>query len=91
MAGPLSFKGSMPVRINVSVVNVPLPSISADLGFSATDPQWMVNAYALTFAGYFLLGGRFADVYGFEWSSDDVFGFDLVTSAAPCFFSLSRK
>jgi EmrB/QacA subfamily drug resistance transporter len=52
------------VILDVSVVNVALPSIRADLGFSAVDLQWVVNAYALTFAGFLLLGGRAADLLG---------------------------
>jgi EmrB/QacA subfamily drug resistance transporter len=46
------------------VVNVALPSIRSDLGFSAVDLQWVVNAYTLTFAGFLLLGGRAADLLG---------------------------
>ena len=52
------------VILDVSVVNVALPSIRADLGFSATDLQWVVNGYTLTFAGFLLLGGRAADLLG---------------------------
>jgi EmrB/QacA subfamily drug resistance transporter len=52
------------VVLDVSVVNVALPSIRRDLGFSAVDLQWVVNAYALTFAGFLLLGGRAADLLG---------------------------
>jgi EmrB/QacA subfamily drug resistance transporter len=52
------------VILDVSVVNVALPSIRNDLGFSATGLQWVVNAYTLTFAGFLLLGGRAADLLG---------------------------
>jgi EmrB/QacA subfamily drug resistance transporter len=52
------------VILDVSIVNVALPSIRADLGFTATDLQWVVNAYTLTFAGFLLLGGRAADLLG---------------------------
>src|SRR3954454_2453575 len=52
------------VILDVSVVNVALPSIRADLGFSSVNLQWVVNAYALTFAGFLLLGGRAADLLG---------------------------
>ncbi|MCW2989777.1 MAG: transporter, partial [Solirubrobacterales bacterium] len=52
------------VILDVSVVNVALPSIRHDLGFSAIDLQWIVNAYTLTFAGFLLLGGRAADLLG---------------------------
>jgi EmrB/QacA subfamily drug resistance transporter len=52
------------VVLDVSVVNVALPSIRDDLGFSVVDLQWVVNAYTLTFAGFLLLGGRAADLLG---------------------------
>jgi EmrB/QacA subfamily drug resistance transporter len=52
------------VILDVSIVNVALPSIREDLGFSATNLQWVVNAYTLTFAGFLLLGGRAADLLG---------------------------
>ncbi len=52
------------VILDVSVVNVALPSIRNDLGFSVVDLQWVVNAYTLTFAGFLLLGGRAADLLG---------------------------
>jgi EmrB/QacA subfamily drug resistance transporter len=52
------------VILDVSIVNVALPSIREDLGFTATDLQWVVNAYTLTFAGFLLLGGRAADLLG---------------------------
>jgi EmrB/QacA subfamily drug resistance transporter len=52
------------VVLDVSIVNVALPSIRTDLGFSSTGLQWVVNAYTLTFAGFLLLGGRAADLYG---------------------------
>ena len=52
------------VILDVSIVNVALPSIRRDLDFSPTDLQWVVNAYTLTFAGFLLLGGRAADLIG---------------------------
>jgi EmrB/QacA subfamily drug resistance transporter len=52
------------VILDVAIVNVALPSIRGDLGFSATGLQWVVNAYTLTFAGFLLLGGRAADLIG---------------------------
>src|SRR2546430_15664379 len=52
------------VILDVSIVNVALPSIRRDLGFTAVDLQWVVNAYTLTFAGFLLLGGRAADLLG---------------------------
>jgi EmrB/QacA subfamily drug resistance transporter len=56
--------GQFLVVLDVSVVNVALPSIRADLNLSQTGQQWVVNAYALTFAGFLLLGGRAADLFG---------------------------
>ncbi len=56
--------GQFMVILDVSVMNVALPSIRTELGFSATGLQWVVNAYTLTFAGFMLLGGRAADLYG---------------------------
>jgi EmrB/QacA subfamily drug resistance transporter len=52
------------VILDVSIVNVALPSIRRDLGFSAADLQWVVNAYTLAFAGFLMLGGRAADLLG---------------------------
>ncbi|MFI8004636.1 MFS transporter [Streptomyces sp. NPDC086010] len=56
--------GQFLVVLDVSVVNVALPSMRADLGLSASGLQWVVNAYAIAFAGFMLLGGRAADLYG---------------------------
>jgi EmrB/QacA subfamily drug resistance transporter len=52
------------VVLDVSIVNVALPSIGRDLHYSQTGLQWVVNAYVLTFAGFLLLGGRAADLFG---------------------------
>ncbi len=52
------------VVLDVSIVNVALPSISSALNFSQANLQWVVTAYALTFGGFLLLGGRAADLYG---------------------------
>src|SRR6202165_4654642 len=52
------------VVIDASIVNVALPSIGQALRFSRTDLSWVVNAYALTFGGFLLLGGRMADLLG---------------------------
>ena len=48
----------------MSIVNVALPSIQADLGFSQTALAWVVNAYLLTFGGFLLLSGRLGDLLG---------------------------
>jgi len=52
------------VILDVSVVNVALPSIGRSLDYTPVGLQWVVNAYVLTFAGFLLLGGRAADLYG---------------------------
>ena len=52
------------VILDVSIVNVALPSIRGGLGFSTTGLQWVVNAYTLTFAGFLMLGGRASDLLG---------------------------
>jgi EmrB/QacA subfamily drug resistance transporter len=52
------------VILDVSIVNVALPSIHRSLGFSATELQWVVNAYTITFAGFLMLSGRAADLFG---------------------------
>jgi EmrB/QacA subfamily drug resistance transporter len=52
------------VILDVSIVNVALPSIQEDLHFKPDDLQWVLSAYALTFGGFLLLGGRVADVLG---------------------------
>ncbi|MFI5613172.1 MFS transporter [Amycolatopsis sp. NPDC051903] len=60
----LSCAAQFMVVLDVSVVNVALPSVQSALGFDAVDLQWVVNAYAVVFAGFPLLGGRLADVWG---------------------------
>ena len=56
--------GQFMVILDVSIVNVALPSIKDELGFSTNGLQWVLNAYTLTFAGFLLLGGRAADLFG---------------------------
>src|ERR1700722_8921255 len=56
--------GQFMVVLDLSIVNVALPSMQRDLGFSTSGLQWVVNAYALTFGGFLLLGGRAADLFG---------------------------
>ncbi|MBA4864814.1 MFS transporter [Streptomyces sp. PSKA54] len=56
--------GQFLVVLDVSVVNVALPSMRADLGLSAPGLQWVVNAYSIAFAGFMLMGGRAGDLYG---------------------------
>jgi len=52
------------VVLDIAIVNVALPSIQADLGFTQENLQWVVSAYALFFGGFLLLGGRVADLVG---------------------------
>jgi EmrB/QacA subfamily drug resistance transporter len=52
------------VILDLSIVNVALPSIQLSLSFSAPELQWIVDAYAITFAGFLMLGGRAADHFG---------------------------
>src|SRR5678816_1127126 len=52
------------VVLDIAIVNVALPSIQNDLGFSPENLQWVISAYALFFGGFLLLGGRAADLLG---------------------------
>jgi EmrB/QacA subfamily drug resistance transporter len=52
------------VVLDIAIVNVALPSIQTDLGFSQENLQWVISAYALVFGGFLLLGGRAADLLG---------------------------
>jgi EmrB/QacA subfamily drug resistance transporter len=56
--------GDLMIVLDTTIVNVALPSIRADLGFSETSLAWVVNAYLLTFGGFLLLGGRLGDLFG---------------------------
>src|SRR5689334_3997762 len=56
--------GMLMIVLDTTIVNVALPSIAADLGFTETSLVWVVNAYMLTFGGCLLLGGRLGDLYG---------------------------
>src|SRR6266705_4845638 len=56
--------GALMIVLDTTIVNVALPSIRQDLGFSQTSLAWVVNAYLLTFGGFLLLGGRLGDLFG---------------------------
>src|SRR5574337_2012218 len=56
--------GALMIVLDVTIVNVALPSIREALGFSEVSLAWVVNAYLLTFGGCLLLGGRLGDLYG---------------------------
>src|SRR5688572_20132886 len=56
------------VVLDVTIVNIALPSAQHDLGFSDDDRQWVITAYALAFGSLLLLGGRIADLFGRKWT-----------------------
>ena len=56
--------GVLMIVLDTTIVNVALPSIRDDLGFSQASLAWVVNAYLLTFGGFLLLGGRLGDLFG---------------------------
>ena len=56
--------GDLMIVLDTTIVNVALPSIRSDLGFTRPSLVWVVNAYLLTFGGFLLLGGRLGDLYG---------------------------
>jgi EmrB/QacA subfamily drug resistance transporter len=56
--------GDLMIVLDSTIVNVALPSIRADLGFTQESLAWVVNAYLLTFGGFLLLGGRLGDLFG---------------------------
>ena len=56
--------GTLMIVLDSTIVNVALPSIRSDLGFTETSLAWVVNAYLLTFGGFLLLGGRLGDLFG---------------------------
>jgi EmrB/QacA subfamily drug resistance transporter len=56
--------GDLMIVLDGTIVNVALPTIRDDLGFSQTSLAWIVNAYLLTFGGFLLLGGRLGDLFG---------------------------
>src|SRR4051812_21624439 len=56
--------GMLMIVLDVTVVNVALPSIQSDLGFSSSSLAWVVNAYLIAFGGLLLLAGRLGDLVG---------------------------
>jgi EmrB/QacA subfamily drug resistance transporter len=56
--------GELMIVLDTTIVNVALPSIQVDLGFSQASLVWVINAYMLTYGGFLLLGGRLGDLYG---------------------------
>ena len=74
--------GDLLIVLDVSIVNVALPSIRADLGFSEASLAWVVNAYTLTFGGFMLLAGRLGDLFGHRRLFVGGVGLFTVASAA---------
>jgi EmrB/QacA subfamily drug resistance transporter len=72
--------GDLMIVLDSTIVNVALPSIRDDLGFSETSLAWVVNAYLLTFGGFLLLGGRLGDLFGHRRLF--VYGISLFTVAS---------
>lgn len=56
--------GALMIVLDTNIVNVALPSVRDDLGFSQASLAWVVNAYTLTFGGFLLLSGKLGDIYG---------------------------
>ena len=81
--------GSLMIVLDATIVNVALPSIREDLGFSETSLAWVVNAYLLTYGGLLLLGGRLGDLYGHRRLF--IFGITLFTlSSLACGLSSTQ-
>src|SRR4051812_16286024 len=59
--------GALMIVLDATIVNVALPSIQSDLGFSQSSLAWVVNAYLIAFGGLLLLAGRFGDLIG-RWT-----------------------
>src|SRR5690349_22973012 len=74
--------GDLMIVLDTTIVNVALPSIREDLGFTQTALVWVVNAYMLTFGGFLLLGGRLGDLYGHRRMF--LFGVVFFTLASLC-------
>src|SRR6266700_2382791 len=81
--------GTLMIVLDTTIVNIALPSIGADLGFSETSLAWVVNAYLLTFGGFLLLGGRLGDLFGHRRLF--LFGISLFTlSSLACGLSTTQ-
>jgi EmrB/QacA subfamily drug resistance transporter len=70
------------IVLDVTIVNIALPSAQADLGFSNDARQWIITAYALAFGSLLLLGGRLGDLFGRKWTFiGGLIGFSLASAA----------
>src|ERR1700739_796843 len=56
--------GMLMIVLDATIVNVALPKIQTDLGFSQSSPAWVINAYLITFGGLLLFAGRLGDLLG---------------------------
>src|ERR1700730_14296123 len=56
--------GFLLIVVDMTIVNVALPSIQRDMGFSQSGLAWVINAYLIAFGGFFLLAGRLGDLFG---------------------------
>ena len=82
--------GDLMIVLDTTIVNVALPSIRQDLGFTETSLAWVVNAYLLTFGGFLLLGGRLGDLFGHRRLF--LLGLTLFTAASvACGLSTSQE
>jgi EmrB/QacA subfamily drug resistance transporter len=82
--------GELMIVLDTTIVNVALPSIRDDLGFSETSLAWVVNAYLVTFGGFLLLGGRLGDLFGHRRLF--LIGLTLFTTASlACGLATSRE
>jgi EmrB/QacA subfamily drug resistance transporter len=82
--------GTLMIVLDSTIVNVALPSIRDDLGFSPTSLSFVVNAYMLTFGGLLLLGGRLGDLFGHRRMFISGIAFFTVASAA-CGLATSQE
>jgi EmrB/QacA subfamily drug resistance transporter len=82
--------GDLMIVLDTTIVNVALPSIRQDVGFTETSLAWVVNAYLLTFGGFLLLGGRLGDLFGHRRLF--LLGLTLFTAASvACGLSTSQE
>src|SRR5215211_7338623 len=79
--------GMLMIVLDSTIVNVALPSIQEDLGFSQNDLAWVVNAYLIAFGGLLLLAGRIGDLIG----QRRIFLFGLGSSPSPRCSARSRR
>ena len=83
--------GDLLIVLDISIVNVALPSIRDDLGFSEASLAWVINAYTLTFGGFMLLAGRLGDLYGHRRVFVLGVGLFTIASALRAAFATSQE